>query len=98
MAPAHQVQQRPADRLMHACLRINGANVMMSDGIWTGLVDFACMSLSFSVPTAADAGVTAPNRFFQRAARKIGGKSIGRDGDRVVAHETSEATVSGLSD
>ena len=40
---------------MHACLRINGANIMMSDGLRTGPIDFQCMSLSLSVSSEAEA-------------------------------------------
>ena len=43
------------ERIMHACLRINGSNIMMSDGMRTGDLDFQCMSLSVSVPDEADA-------------------------------------------
>ena len=43
------------ERIMHACLRINGANIMMSDGMRTGDLDFQCMSLSLSVPNETDA-------------------------------------------
>lgn len=54
-----------ADRIMHACLSINGANVMMSDGMKTGPLDFACMSLSLSVPTEAEA-----DRLFEALAEE----------------------------
>ena len=43
------------DKIMHACLRINGADVMMSDGMRTGDLDFQCMSLSLAVASEADA-------------------------------------------
>jgi PhnB protein len=43
------------DKIMHACLRINGAEIMMSDGMRTGPLDFQCMSLSMSVPSEAEA-------------------------------------------
>ncbi len=43
------------DRIMHACLRINGANIMMSDGMRSGPLDFQCMSLSLSAPSEAEA-------------------------------------------
>ena len=43
------------DRIMHACLRINGAEILMSDGMKSGDLDFQCMSLSLSVPNAAEA-------------------------------------------
>jgi len=43
-----------ADRIMHACLRIAGAEIMMSDGMKTGPLDFECMSLSVSVASEAE--------------------------------------------
>jgi PhnB protein len=43
------------DKIMHACLRINGAEIMMSDGMRTGELDFQCMSLSLSVASEAEA-------------------------------------------
>jgi PhnB protein len=43
------------DRIMHACLRINGAEIMMSDGMRSGPLDFQCMSLSLPVPNEAEA-------------------------------------------
>jgi PhnB protein len=43
------------DRIMHACLRINGADIMMSDGMKSGPLDFQCMSLSLSMATEAEA-------------------------------------------
>ena len=43
------------DRIMHACLRIGDTEVLMSDGMRTGPLDFQCMSLSLSVPTATEA-------------------------------------------
>lgn len=42
------------DRIMHASLRIAGAEIMMSDGMRSGPLDFQCMSLSLSVPSAAE--------------------------------------------
>jgi PhnB protein len=39
---------------MHSCLRINGAEIMMSDGMRSGDLDFQCMSLSLSVASAAE--------------------------------------------
>ncbi len=47
--PAHD------NRIMHACLRIGGAEILMSDGMRTGPLDFQCMSLSLSVPSAPEA-------------------------------------------
>ena len=43
------------DKIMHACLRINGAEIMMLDGMRSGPLDFQCMSLSLSVATEAEA-------------------------------------------
>jgi PhnB protein len=43
------------NKIMHACLRINGANIMLSDGMRTGPLDFQCMSLSISVSSEAEA-------------------------------------------
>ena len=44
-----------ADRIMHACLRIQGAEIMMSDGMRTGPLDFECMSLSLTAPNETEA-------------------------------------------
>jgi PhnB protein len=49
VSPAHD------HKIMHACLRIGCAEILMSDGMRTGPLDFQCMSLSLSVPTAAEA-------------------------------------------
>lgn len=43
------------DKIMHACLRINGAEILMSDGMRTGDLDFQCISLSLSVSSEAEA-------------------------------------------
>jgi PhnB protein len=43
------------NRIMHATLRIAGSNIMMSDGMNSGPLDFQCMSLSLTVPTEAEA-------------------------------------------
>lgn len=43
------------EKIMHACLRIRGSDIMMSDGMKTGPVDFQSMSLSLSVPNEAEA-------------------------------------------
>ena len=54
--PGHDKVPAALDaRIMHACLRINGAEVMMSDGMRTGPLDFQCMSLSLSVVNEAEA-------------------------------------------
>ena len=49
-----QVPAELDDRIMHASLRIAGAEIMMSDGMKSGPLDFACMSLSLSVPSEAE--------------------------------------------
>lgn len=51
------------DRVMHAQLRIAGADLMMSDGMKSGAVDFSCVSLSLTVDSKADA-----DRLFQALA------------------------------
>ena len=43
------------EKIMHSSLRINGAEIMMSDGMRSGDLDFQCMSLSLSVSSAAEA-------------------------------------------
>ena len=43
------------DKIMHASLKIACAEIMMSDGMKTGALDYQCMSLSVSVPTEAEA-------------------------------------------
>ena len=43
------------DKIMHAALRIHGTEILMSDGMRSGPLDFQCMSLTLSVPTEADA-------------------------------------------
>jgi PhnB protein len=43
------------EKIMHSCLRINGAEIMMSDGMRSGDLDFQCMSLSLPVSSAAEA-------------------------------------------
>jgi PhnB protein len=52
------------NRIMHACLRINGADIMMSDGMRSGDLDFQCMSLSLSVATE-----TVADRLFNALAK-----------------------------
>ena len=52
------VDKMPAtlnDKIMHSCIRIQGTEIMMSDGMRTGPLDFQCMSLSLSVPSQAEA-------------------------------------------
>lgn len=43
------------DKIMHASVRINGAEIMLSDGMRTGPLDFQCMSLSLPVASEAEA-------------------------------------------
>ena len=43
------------DKIMHASLRINGATIMMSDGMKSGPLDFECMALTLSVASEAEA-------------------------------------------
>ena len=43
------------DKIMHALVRIHGAEIMMSDGMHSGELDFKCMALSLSVASAAEA-------------------------------------------
>lgn len=43
-----------ANRIMHASLRIAGTDVMMSDGMKSGPLDFECMSLSLAVWVEAE--------------------------------------------
>ena len=43
------------ERIMHAAMRINGATIMLSDGINEGPLDFECMSLSLAVDTVEEA-------------------------------------------
>ena len=42
------------DRIMHATLRIAGAELMVSDGMRSGPTDFDCVAVSLSVPSDAD--------------------------------------------
>jgi PhnB protein len=53
-----------SERIMHASLRIAGSEIMMSDGMKSGPLDFQCMSLSLAVPTEAEA-----DRVFNALAR-----------------------------
>ena len=43
------------NRIMHAELRIGDADIMMSDGMRSGPLDFECMALSIAVPDEAEA-------------------------------------------
>lgn len=42
------------DKIMHASIRVAGAQIMMSDGMRSGATDFGCMALTLSVPTEAE--------------------------------------------
>jgi uncharacterized glyoxalase superfamily protein PhnB/uncharacterized protein YndB with AHSA1/START domain len=42
-------------RIMHACVRIAGAELFVSDGMRSGPTDFDCVSLSLNLPTEAEA-------------------------------------------
>lgn len=42
------------NRIMHASLRIAGTEIMMSDGMKSGPLDFECMSLSLAVSSEAE--------------------------------------------
>jgi PhnB protein len=53
------------DRIMHAALRIAGSDIMMSDGMKSGPLDFQCMSLSLTVPSEAEA-----DRLFDALAKQ----------------------------
>jgi PhnB protein len=52
--PAGSMPPGMDDRIMHATLRIAGAELMMSDGMRSGPTDFDCVSLSLTVPNEAD--------------------------------------------
>lgn len=43
------------EKIMHASVRISNSEIMMSDGMKSGPLDFQCMSLSLRVPTEAEA-------------------------------------------
>lgn len=45
----------PADKVMHACLRIGASQVMLSDGFCAGKPEFKGFSLSLSATDAAEA-------------------------------------------
>lgn len=62
--PRDKVPAELDERIMHASLRIAGAEIMMSDGMKSGPLDFQCMSLSLAVPSEADA-----DRIFDALAR-----------------------------
>jgi PhnB protein len=51
---SHTVPSEMAERIMHANLRIGGAEVLMSDGMKSGECDFECVSLAITVPNEAE--------------------------------------------
>jgi PhnB protein len=59
-----EVPAELSDRIMHASLNIAGAELMMSDGMGSGPLDFQCMSVSLFVPDEAEA-----QRLFDALAR-----------------------------
>ena len=54
-AGAGEMPDGLGEKIMHASLRINGSDIMMSDGMKSGPLDFQCMSLTLSVRDAAEA-------------------------------------------
>ena len=54
-ARPRQGAKRFDQRIMHACVRIAGAELFMSDGMRSGPTDFDCVSLSLNLPTEAEA-------------------------------------------
>ncbi len=62
--PRDKVPAALDDKIMHAEIKIAGTDLMMSDGMKSGPVDFSCMSLSLSVATEAEA-----DRLFQALAK-----------------------------
>jgi PhnB protein len=84
-------------RIMHACVRIAGAELFMSDGMRSGPTDFDCVSLSLNLPTdaeadrifnalAADGKVTMPigKTFFAQRFSGVTNKFGVQDGDRAA--------------
>jgi PhnB protein len=53
--PRDKVPAEMDERIMHAQINIAGTDLMMSDGMKSGPLDFQCMSLSLSVATEAEA-------------------------------------------
>jgi PhnB protein len=52
--PAGQMPTGMDDRIMHATLRIAGAELMMADGMRSGATDFDCVAVSLTVPIEVD--------------------------------------------
>ncbi len=53
--PSEAVSADLDNKIMHAEVRIAGTDLMMSDGMKSGPLDFQCMSLALSVQTEAEA-------------------------------------------
>ncbi|MEZ5853562.1 MAG: VOC family protein [Hyphomicrobiaceae bacterium] len=53
--PRDKVPAEFDNRIMHAAIRIRGTEIMLSDGLKSGPLDFQCMSLSLSVSSEAEA-------------------------------------------
>lgn len=51
---SHTIPPEMAERIMHASLRIGGAEILMSDGMKSGDCDFDCVSLAVSVASEAE--------------------------------------------
>lgn len=62
--PREKVPAEMDERIMHAEINIAGTDLMMSDGMKSGPLDFQCMSLSLSVATETEA-----DHLFQALAR-----------------------------
>ncbi len=64
--PGHdKVPAALGERIMHASLRISGSEIMMSDGMKSGDLDFQCMSLSLAASSEAEA-----DRLFNALAKE----------------------------
>jgi PhnB protein len=53
--PPEMMPPNSADKIMHASLKIGGAVLMLSDGMCSGKPNFSGVSLTLSVPSAAEA-------------------------------------------
>jgi uncharacterized protein YbaA (DUF1428 family)/uncharacterized glyoxalase superfamily protein PhnB len=53
--PRDKVPAELDNRIMHAAIRVRGTEIMMSDGMKSGPLDFQCMSLSLAVPSETEA-------------------------------------------
>ena len=52
--PAGRMSSDIGERIMHASLRIAGAELMMSDGMHSGPTDFDCVAVSLTVTQETD--------------------------------------------